>query len=69
MTVAWQDQISRPAMIQDSQERSQADTLDDAPEDVIMFTPTRSRSGRGLAGSLKPSQVFTKTVWATCLRW
>jgi len=39
-TVGWLDRISTPAMVQDSRERSQADTSDDAPDDPIMFVPT-----------------------------
>lgn len=39
-TVAWRDQLSRPAMVQDRQECPQANTLDDAADDSIMFMPT-----------------------------
>ena len=39
-TVGWIDQISRPAMVQDSKERPQADTSDNDPDDHILFVPT-----------------------------
>jgi hypothetical protein len=39
-TMAQQDRISRPAIVQDSLECRQADTLDDATDDLIIFMPT-----------------------------
>ena len=39
-TVGWMDQILPPAIVQDSLERPQAATLDDATDDPIMFVPT-----------------------------
>jgi len=39
-TVGWMDQISRPAMVQDSQQHAKADTSHDATDDPMMFMPT-----------------------------
>lgn len=39
-TVGWMDHMSRPTMVQDSLERPQADTPDDAADDPMMFMPT-----------------------------
>ena len=38
--VGWLSQVSSPAVVQDRQQRSADVSLDDAPEEEIMFVPT-----------------------------
>jgi len=38
--VGWQDQISRPATLHDNHRRSQANDIDEAPDNPIMCMPT-----------------------------
>jgi hypothetical protein len=39
-TVGWQDQILRPALVQEDRQPSETDTSDNATDDNIMFIST-----------------------------